>query len=149
MNSINKLSDYEKIKFELDELKNLKDDLINRRKPYKQRSTELSQQIEILNKQLSAANNDLAAIDVKIAEVTTHYQRLETFLSIINEKLLNVGDVFSHRGYLIPEEIEFFRMHGCRAQNFDFGVEEYEIKRISPRNVVDEDSKKLDLEKRK
>ena len=49
----------------------------------------------------------------------------------ILEKLKNIGDIYNGWGYFPDKDIPFFEENGCEVTNHDFGVEEFEVKKVS------------------
>ena len=49
-----------------------------------------------------------------------------------NESLIkNIGDIYNDRGYFPDADMPFFEEKGCEVTNYDFGIEEFEVKKVS------------------
>lgn len=49
----------------------------------------------------------------------------------ILEGLKNIGDIYNGWGYFPDEDMPFFEKNGCEVTNYDFGIEEFEVKKVS------------------
>lgn len=49
----------------------------------------------------------------------------------ILEELKNIGDIYNGRGYFPDTDMPFFEERGCEVTNYDFGIEEFEVKKVS------------------
>lgn len=49
----------------------------------------------------------------------------------ILEKLKNIGDTYYGRGYFPDAHKPFLEENGCEVTNYDFGIEEFEVKKVS------------------
>lgn len=49
----------------------------------------------------------------------------------ILEKLQNIGDIYNGWGYFPDKDMHFLEEKGCKVTNYDFGIEEFEVKKVS------------------
>lgn len=49
----------------------------------------------------------------------------------ILKNLQKIGDSYNGWGYFPDEDMPFFEANGCEVTNHDFGVEEFEVKKVS------------------
>ena len=54
----------------------------------------------------------------------------EKYQSIL-KRLKNIGDTYYGRGYFPDKDMHFLEEKGCKVTNYDFGIEEFEVKKVS------------------
>lgn len=71
------------------------------------------------------------------AEKLVHVEKLYGYLF---DALKHVGDVKTIRGYIPDWYKDLFFINGCNFENYDFGLEESEIKRINDSRYIQNES---------
>lgn len=64
------------------------------------------------------------------------------------QKAKSKGKAFTYNGYVHPNYKSYFEENGCTVENYDFGIEEYEVKCVSPNKhleISEEAKDKLDF----
>ena len=50
-------------------------------------------------------------------------------------KLKEIGNKYEGLGYFPDKDVPFFEEKGCEVENYDFGVETFEIKKVSKKPI--------------
>ena len=53
----------------------------------------------------------------------------------ILEKLQEIGDRYNGWGHFPDKDMPFFGENGCEVTNYDFGIEEFEVKKVSDETI--------------